>query len=258
MSRTKGKSLCLFSAKGGVGKTVNTINLAGIFEQLEKKVLIIDFDMTGGDIALSLNKGFEKTIYNFVDDYNNNRYKDFKNYVTKYDDFIDILAAPKDPRQAAKIDSSYVEIIMDKAIHNYDVVLMDTNHNLNEFNISILDKADEILFFVTNDPMDLKNMKSLLSIFKDIELTNYKVLLNNSRDPFKSYFTLYDMKNILKANIDYTLSNSFYIKNIDSYIMDGKIITLDPKMPSVFNKDYAVFMMIATDLFEESKGEKNE
>ena len=40
--------------------------------------------------------------------------------------------------------------------------------------------------------------------------------------------------------------------------MDGKIITLDPKMPNVFNKDYAVYMMIATDLIEESKGDKHE
>ncbi len=258
MSRNKGKSLCLFSAKGGVGKTITTINLAGIFEQLEKRVLIIDFDMTSGGVAVSLNKTFEKTIYNFVDDYNNNRYKDFKNYVTKYDEFIDVLASPRDPRQASKIDSSYVEIILDKAVHNYDIVLIDTNHNLNEFNISILDKADSILFLVTNDPMDLKNMKSLLSIFKDIDRTNYKILLNNSRDPFKNYFSLYDMKNVLKSNIDYSLSNSMYIKNIDSYIMDGKIITLDPKMPNVFNKDYAVFMTIATDLFEGSKGDNNE
>ena len=256
MKRNKGKSLCLFSAKGGVGKTITTINLAGIFEQLEKKVLIVDFDMTNGGIAVSLNKPFEKTVYNFVDDYNNNRYKEFKDYVTKYDDFIDVLASPRDPRQASRIDSSYVEIVLDKAVHNYDVVLIDTNHHLNEFNISILDKTDEILFVVTNDPMDLKNMKSLLSIFKDIEQTNYKVLLNNSRDPFKSYFGLYDIKNLLKTNIDYSLSNTMYIKNIDSYIMDGKIITLDPKMPNVFNKDYAVYMMIATDLFEESKGDK--
>lgn len=258
MARNRGKSMCLFSAKGGVGKTITAINLAGIFKQLEKKVLIIDFDMTSGGIAVALNKVFEKTIYNFVDDYNNNRYKEFKDYVTNYDEHIDILASPRDPRQASKIDSSYVEIILDKAVHNYDVVLVDTNHNLNEFNISILDKADNILFIVTNDPMDLKNMKSLLSIFKDIERTNYKILLNNSRDPFKNYFSLYDLKNVLKANIDYSLSNSMFIKNIDSYIMDGKIITLDPKMPNVFNKDYSVFMTIATDLFEESKGDKDE
>ena len=35
MSKTKGKSMCIFSAKGGVGKTVTTINLAGVYEHLE-------------------------------------------------------------------------------------------------------------------------------------------------------------------------------------------------------------------------------
>ena len=51
----KGTSICVFSAKGGVGKTITTLNLAGIFEMLKKKVLIIDFDLSGasGKIVLS-------------------------------------------------------------------------------------------------------------------------------------------------------------------------------------------------------------
>ena len=74
MKLKKGKSLCFFSAKGGVGKTVNLINLAGIFQQLDKKVLIIDLDLYSGGIALALDRSYKKDIYNFCDDYNNNRY----------------------------------------------------------------------------------------------------------------------------------------------------------------------------------------
>ena len=40
----KGISILISAAKGGVGKTIMTLNLAGIYEVLEKKVLIIDFD----------------------------------------------------------------------------------------------------------------------------------------------------------------------------------------------------------------------
>ena len=194
----KGISVCITSAKGGVGKTVTTLNLAGLYEQLEKKVLIIDFDLASGGISVALNMDINKSIYNLVDDYINNRYKEFKNYVASYDNYIDVLASPKDPRQAGKIDSKYVELILDKAVNNYDVVLIDTSHVLNDLNVSIMDLVDKLLFLVTNDPLDLKNMRSLMTILKDVNYKNFKVILNESVAPFKKYFSLYDIKNIIR------------------------------------------------------------
>ena len=251
MKKSTGKSICLFSGKGGVGKTFMTLCLAGVFETIEKKVLIMDLDLSGGGIALATNKPFDKTIYTFVDDYNNNRYKEFKSYVTSYDEKIDILPSPKDPRQASKINSKYIEIAIEKAKQYYDVVLIDMNHNMNELNLVVLDAVDKILFVMNNDPLDLKNLKSILSIFRDLDKDNYKILLNNSRDPYKKYFTDFDIKSIIKSNIDYTISSEFYLKNIDTYIMNGAIVTLDSKAPSVFNKDYTTMLNMAVDLIGE-------
>ncbi len=248
---SKGMSLCITSAKGGVGKTITTLNLAGLYEQLEKKVLIIDFDLASGGIATALNIEVNKSIYNLVDDYNNNRYKDFKNYVASYDKYIDVLASPKDPRQAGKIDSKYVLLILDKAVNNYDIVLIDTSHIINDINVSIMDMVDKILFLVTNDPLDLKNMRSLMTILKDVNYNNFKVVLNESVAPFKKYFSLYDIKNIINANVDYVISKDFYIKNIDNIVMSGEIITKDAKMPTVFGKDYQTLMQIITDMYNE-------
>lgn len=257
MKKKIGKSLCLFSGKGGVGKTILTLNLAAVYSQINKHVLIVDLDLSGGGIALATNKVFDKTIYNFVDDYNNNRFKDFNDYVVKYNENIDIMPSPKDPRQASKIDSKYIEILLDKAMFHYDMVLIDTNHNLNELNLVVLDAADNILFVIENDPMDLKNMKSLLSIFKDLDKTNYKILLNNSRDPFKKYFTLYDMKTIIKNNIDYEISSEFFLKNMDSYVMNGEIPMLQPKAPNIFNKDYTTMMNLAVSFLGGDNNEQN-
>ena len=88
MASKKGKTICLFSSKGGVGKTIMTLNLAGICEKLQHKTLIIDLDLTNGGISVALNREVNKSIYNLIDDINNNRYKEFKDYVTKYDEYI--------------------------------------------------------------------------------------------------------------------------------------------------------------------------
>ena len=58
-----------------------------------------------------------------------------------------------------------VENLIDKACFSYDVVLIDMNHTLSELNIVTLDKVDNILFLMTNDPMDLKNMKSIIMMY---------------------------------------------------------------------------------------------
>ena len=94
MIRKKGKSLCIFSAKGGVGKTITTLNLAGIFKLIEKKVLIMDMDLANGGVTVALNCPFTSTIYNFVDDYNNNRYQVLKILVKKAKLIPNILKLP--------------------------------------------------------------------------------------------------------------------------------------------------------------------
>lgn len=254
----KGKSLAFFSAKGGVGKTVNILNLAGIIEQIEKKVLVIDMDLYSGAIAASLNKKYDKSIYDLYEDLVNNRYDDIKDYVCMVDNYIDILPAPLDPRNSSKIEPRYIEDIIKKAELNYDVVLVDMNHALNEINLTTLNTVDQMLFFTTNDPVDLKNMKSLIAIFKDLEFTNFKVLLNNSRDPFKDYFSMYEIKKILKHNIDYTLSTDMFLKDLEKYIMDGVIISLDRKFSDIMTRDYQTFLVIATDLLDDKSGENNE
>ena len=213
-----GKIITISSVKGGVGKTTMTLNLAGIYCELNKRVLIIDLDLYSGGIAASLNVKNKKDIYTMIDSMANNRFTELKKYVTTYNKNIDVLACPKDPRMGAKVSGRYIPVIFDLAKKEYDVVLVDTYHILDEINLTALDYSYMTLFIITNDIVDLKNMKSLISIFKDTDKKNYLILLNNSRDIGKDYLSLYDIRTIIKNNIDYTLSKNYYIKNIDKYV----------------------------------------
>ena len=232
-----GKIITISSVKGGVGKTTMTLNLAGIYCELNKRVLIIDLDLYSGGIAASLNVKNKKDIYTMIDSMANNRFTELKKYVTTYNKNIDVLACPKDPRMGAKVSGRYIPVIFDLAKKEYDVVLVDTYHILDEINLTALDYSYMTLFIITNDIVDLKNMKSLISIFKDTDKKNYLILLNNSRDIGKDYLSLYDIRTIIKNNIDYTLSKNYYIKNIDKYTISGEILTLNNSINLFHSKD---------------------
>ena len=251
MNSKKGKIITVTSCKGGVGKSILTMNLAGIFSLMKQKVLVIDFDLFGGAIATYINSKNEKTIFNLVSDISNNRYQDINHYIYNYDDSISIISAPKNPRQAYKIDARYIPLILNNVVYKYDIVLIDTSHILDDINLSLLDNSDARLFVLTNVMFSLKNTKSFFVVIKDLGMENIYTVLNNSVDPNKDYFSLYDIRSIIKKNIDFVIPKSMYIENIDYHLMSGNIISLNKKLIS--KKELSILENIANTLLGEGK-----
>lgn len=251
MNTQKGKVITISSVKGGVGKTTMTANLAGIYFLMKKRVLIVDLDLYSGGIATILNVDNKRDIYMLVDSISNNRFTSLSEYVSTYNNGIDVLATPKDPRNVSKIESKYITKILDIARREYDVILVDTYQMLDELNLVVLDNCDKSAFMVTNDLVDLKNMKSLISIFNEAGKDNYLVVLNNSRDTGRDYISLFDVRNILKRNIDYTISKNFYIKNIDKYVLKGEILTLNKFINSMYSSDIKNMNKLAIELIRD-------
>lgn len=242
------KVITVTSAKGGVGKTVFLLNIAGLISKQDKKVLIMDCDFLGGAISVNLNLNPEKTIFNISDDMFGNHYKEYRDYVTHYMPNIDIVASVKDPRDAHKIDIRNILGFIEEAKNDYDVVLIDTTHGLTDTNIKILDKSNLILYLLTNDIMDIKNSKNYLEILKSIDMNNIKIILNNSRDVNLNYFSNYEIKKAIDINIDYTINHSLYIKNITSFLLEGEIFTLNKSLTFKERKDLLKLEKLISDI----------
>lgn len=252
MALKAAKIYTITSVKGGSGKTLTTLNLAGCFSLRNKKVLIIDLDFYTGDISLSLKLEAKKNLFDIIEDLSNNTFDVVDNYITKYNDNIDVIASIKDPRSASKVGNKFLSVILAKVKYKYDVILFDTTHILDEINLIALDSSDYILYVIKNDLMNLKNMRTMVSIYTDMEKNNYKIILNEA-DGKKGYFTKYDIKNMIGDNIDYTIPESFYIKNLEKYLLDGMIPVLDKKLQKKHKKTIENFNKLINKIYEEDE-----
>lgn len=237
------KVACVFSGKGGVGKTTFVLNLAGTLSNLNKKVLIVDTDLYSGGVAVALNKEPKKTLYDFHKEYAKEKFPDLIDYVVKYNENIDFLAAPNNFKEADEITFPCIEAIIASANLLYDVVLFDTNHIYHKFNDLLFKKMNKIFYIVTNDSLDLKNSRNNLDCLREFT-DNIDVILNYSIHFNRDYFILYDIKNILKRNIDYSISSKFNYDAIDSVTLRGEILTLTSQKWY----DYKIFSLIAKSL----------
>ncbi len=237
MAIKQAKVITITSVKGGTGKSTTTLSLAGILSNKKLKTIIIDMDLHAGIIAAALNLKTNKDIYTLVNDYMNHTVKDMDEYITKYNDYIDILPAPKDPRSVGKINSQYIDIILKKLKYKYDVILIDTNHIIDNINLVTFDNSDHIIYVITSDLMDLKNMKTMLAIYKDMNLTKYTLILNEALS--KEHLTTYEVTSFLDKPIDYVLPANSLVKNMQKIIMEGKIITLE----KVYQKEKATLIL---------------
>ena len=246
MALNKAKIITVTSVKGGTGKTTTVLNIAGILTELQKKTIIIDLDLYSGVINASLNLKNNSDIYTLNEDMMNNRFKKIDDYTNKYNEYIDILPAPIDPRSVGKINLKFIDILLSRLQLQYEVILIDTNHIIDKFNLIAFDYSDTILYLVTNDLMDIKNMKNMIAIFEEMEQSKYQIILNESIAITQDY-SASDIASILERNIDYVIPQSFYNRNIQKYIYDGTIMITDKPIRN--SKGAAVIEKITKDIF---------
>ena len=236
----KGKVLCVYSPKGGVGKSIISANIAGSSYLMGKRTLLIDADLYDGGLSLFVNEEIKKNIYTLSNDIKNNKYESILDYVYNYNEGLDILCSTKRQLEANLIKEKYMDKVIEDAKNMYDFIVIDTNSSYNDFNENIFNLCDEVLLILTNDIVNIKNMKNVITMFNDIGIYKYKVLYNSAFDFKDQYFSYEEMIDIIGANIDYTILREGFFKNITGYLFNNKIPILyknnDVQYYSLLNK----------------------
>ncbi|WML24996.1 AAA family ATPase [Neobacillus sp. OS1-33] len=224
--KEKSRVIAVANPKGGVGRTLVTVNLAVAFARMGKKVAVIDGNLQFGEVAMYFNQRPKRTIYEWVKEgYGKVNYS-ITQYMSTVDGDVSVLAAPNRPEFFEGITEEHMKEAINEVKKLFDIVLIDMPVNLSEIHLQCLDSADDILLLAFNEISVLRLSQLYLETLESIKQKDkVKLILNRHVNGqgldikkiegifgFSPYHTLPDQVKVATASIKsgqpFILSNS--------------------------------------------------
>ena len=160
---TLGKVLGVFSPKGGVGRTTVAVNLALAAAQLsDRKIVLVDGDLTFGDVGVMLNLPPSRTISDLIPYANQLDEELLDTILATHPSGLRVLLAPPKPELADLVTPEHMSLIVARLRELFDYVIVDTMVTLNDLTLAILDAADKVLVVTTPEIPAIKNVRAFL------------------------------------------------------------------------------------------------
>ncbi len=165
-----GNIIAVYSPKGGVGVTTIASNLASSLMQEGIKVLLVDADLQFGDIGMFLNLQAQSTIVELAPDVDDLDVELFENIVVTHESGLKVLMGPARPEFADELLAApgIVAEILRKIASNYDYIVVDTSHTLNEVLLNIFDVSTKIMLVGTPTLPTIKSIRFVFDLFDQL------------------------------------------------------------------------------------------
>jgi Flp pilus assembly CpaE family ATPase len=197
-----GKIITVFTAKGGVGKTMLAINLGvALTQRGANQVCVVDLDLASGDIAISLLLDPVRSLADAVSMTGHIDTTGAGSLLTRYRPGLEMLLAPATPGDAEKISPSLVGELLAVLRTMFDYVVVDTPPQLSEHVLTALDASAHHVLLTTPDVPALKNLRVVLDV---LDMLSYpaeirSVVLN--RAEAKLRLSQEDVERVIRAPV---------------------------------------------------------
>ncbi|MFQ6016207.1 MAG: P-loop NTPase [Anaerolineae bacterium] len=178
-----GKVITVFSAKGGVGKTVIACNLAIALRQMtDGRVILMDGNLQFGDLGKVLNINSNVTIHNATPFVATLDAEFLQGILVPYSSGISVLLPPQHAASAEAISVEFLQKIVWHLKNMADYLIIDTPVSYDAKTLALMDAADQILVITMPEISVMANTETFLQLAADLEILNRVAIVINRSD----------------------------------------------------------------------------
>ena len=204
-----GKTILVFSAKGGCGKTTISTNLAeSLATTSGGSVCLVDFDLQFGDVGIALRITPSKSISNAVEMKDHVDKQALSSLVINYKPNFDILLAPPNPVEAEYVTGELCRAVLTQLREMYDYVVIDSSPAFTDVILEAFDIADHHLLITTLDVPTLKNLRVSTSTLDELGLPTSKRIVIVNQSDLNAGLTVQDVERSIGTSVAIQIPSS--------------------------------------------------
>jgi pilus assembly protein CpaE len=177
----RGTVITIAGAKGGIGKSVLSVNLGIAFrQQTDRTVAILDADTDFGDVATLMDLHPNASIADALARFEQLDRESIRSYVTTHSSGVDVLAGPADGEVWERCSPEMLKGIIDLLAQNYDFVVIDTRGALDPLVRGAMEVSTLTLLVTSGEVSSIRDTAAALQRLErwEIDWDRLKILLN--------------------------------------------------------------------------------
>ena len=221
--RPRGRVVCFMPAQGGNGASTVALHVAdAVSREIDKKVLLIDFDFHSGTLAFRLRL---KPEFTFADAVSRTEIIDelWPSIVCSWNG-LDVLASPSSSSEVPADRLTRLGDVFESASHLYPCVVIDLPNALFTSCQEVLEIADVVYLVSTAEVMSLHLARRRINRLMQLNLPMEQIKLVVNRVGSKRCLETSDLSKVVGVPIEWTISNDYAIVN-EAYLKGGLVPT---------------------------------
>ena len=173
-----GSVITVFGAKGGIGKTTISTNLAtAIVQKTNQSAVLVDLDTRFGDVGILMDIPVERSIADLAIREDDITREMVQECLYQHNSGVYILPAPIRPTDWRNVHAGHIERIIGVLTQTYDYVILDTPGTFNDIVARALELASMVVLVATVDMASLKDTLLAIDMLRSWNFPQEKIKL---------------------------------------------------------------------------------